>query len=750
MTDHISTAPAEQNHKFGTFGGVFVPSLLTIFGLIMFMRTNYVIGRMGIAVTLIILGLAVSITLATGLSIAVISTNAPVKSGGAYYLISRTLGPAFGCSIGLAFYLAQTLSIPFYILGFAEAVATNFPLFQPWFLGLNLVPVILLFGLAWKGADWAIKTQYVILVILTLSIVVFLGGALATPFTMAGFHANWSPGLPVKSNFFYYFALFFPAVTGIMAGVNMSGDLRHPQIAIPRGTLWAIAVSTAVYALEIVLCGGAFQREDMVAHPYETLVQHALFGGGFMVFAGVIAATLSSALGSLLGAPRILQALAGDQIIRPLNWLAAGAGRANEPRRALLLTFLVAAAVLFWGGRTGMPGDTGGSALNMVAEVVTMFFLYTYAMVNLAAFVESFGANPSFRPRFRFFHWSASLYGAVACVAASLMINAAVSLAALLLMVILFLAVRRENMAMTFGDARRGFVYAQLRDNLLRLVQLPIHAKNWRPTIVVLSGAPQRQPDLVEYAGLFGDRRGILSLFQIVEYQGSDFRNAREKAARELREIVTRQNWKLFAEAVVAEDFDPALRVALQAHALGPLKPNIAMLGWPHHPERIAPFFSHLRTLSDLKMSCLLLVNPRHRLFEHRHTGTIDIWWRGQTNGSLMLILAYLLSLNSHWTRTRIRLLRYAAAGQPEQKQTEMIRMLDAARIDAEVKIIADAPDFETAFRLHSMTAALIFIGFRLPDRNGELPFYEEITRRLDGLPPTFLVLSSGDADLLA
>ena len=737
-----------EGYKFGTFGGVFTPSLLTIFGLIMFMRANYVVGSMGIGWSLVILGVAASITVATGLSISAVSTNTPVKGGGAYYLISRALGPAFGSAIGITLYLAQTLSIPFYLLGFSEAVATNVVLLQPLFLWLTLLPALLLFLLVWKGTDWAVKTQYFILAVLALSILAFLGGAVAVPFTLARLSENFGPA-EVRGNFFYYLAVYFPAVTGIMAGVNMSGDLKNPRIAIPRGTLWAIIVSTMVYLLEIILCGGAFSRTEMITHPYETLVKHALFGSGFLVFAGVIAATISSALGSMMGAPRILQALARDRIIAPLNLFSVGHGISNEPRRAMLLTLLITMAVLVWGGYSGMPADSGNSALNLVAEVVTMFFLYFYAIVNLAAFVESFGANPSFRPRFRFFHWSTSLYGVIACVIASLMINPVMSIAALTIMIIIFQLVRRKNLQMEFGDARRGFIYQQLHDNLRQLAKLPRHPKNWRPTIVVLCGDPQRQRELIEYAERFSNRRGILSLLHIVEYQGPEFRAKRMEVQCRIDEVIARNHWQLFSDVVVADDFDQALRVSLQAHSLGVLQPNIAILGWPHKGERVIPFFNHINTIIDLNMNCIIQAGTT-RPYAAATTGTIDIWWRGRRNGSLMLIMAYLLSGNYNWNNRRIRLLRFAEANDSSDQDTEMHQMLDAARIDAEIKIVHSTKDFVDEFRTHSMNAAVIFIGFQPLAANEFQRYYDEMNRRLDGMPTTFLVFSNGEADLLA
>ena len=269
-----------KQHKFGTFAGVFIPSILTIFGPIMFLRFGYVIGNVGIWQTLLILILAQVITLSTGFSLAAISTNTPVLEGGAYYLISRSLGAGFGGAIGLTLFLAQSLSVPFYIIGFTEALIGTFPFLQFLYFFIVLITGVILFLLVWSGANWAIKTQVFIFVLLLLAILAFLWGA--------GINMNVETMAQNKTginnaNFFAMFAIFFPAVTGIMAGVNMSGELKNPGGSLAKGTFAAIIFATVVYGIEIFVCGGAFSKEILINHPYTSLVESAIFGLGFLV-----------------------------------------------------------------------------------------------------------------------------------------------------------------------------------------------------------------------------------------------------------------------------------------------------------------------------------------------------------------------------------------------------------------------------------------------------------------------------------
>ena len=740
-----SNEATTKGYNFGTLSGVFTPSILTIFGLIMFMRTSQVVGEAGVRNALLILLAAQAITLSTALSMSAISTNTPVSGGGVYFLISRTLGSSFGGAIGVTLFLAQALSIPFYILGFSESLISTFEVIKPdHVLWVNLITAVLLFLLSWVGAKYAIKAQFFILAVLGLAITAFIGGA-AMQFSTETLQTNMTPK-PGGQGAFAMFALFFPAVTGIMAGVNMSGDLKDPQKSIPRGSLIAVAVATVVYGAQMILTGGAFGREALISEPFTVLVSNAIFGAGYLVVAGVFAATTSSAIGSFLGAPRVLQALGVDKVYKLITPFRKGSGEANEPRRALLLAMVITLGIIMWAGR-----PESGNGVNRVAEIVSMFFLYTYGMVNLAAFVESFGANPSFRPRFRFYHWGVALFGAVSCLGVSLMINAVASVIAFFIMLGLYYRARSKAMKQTFGDAQRGFVYSRIRNNLLKLADMPVHPKNWRPTICVLTGNPSARLSLLNFATRFEGQCGIVSM---VEFMVGDFDKLHEmwKSERKrLAEFVASNDLQVFPEVIVTPDFDFGLREFLQAHSIGPIKPNIVMLGWPKGEERVEPFVKHLKTILKLEKSCLIAVDhPAHPRFEKPDGHFVDVWWRGKTNGSLMLLLAYLLQGNPGWKRSKIRILRTVSSEDGVAPATKALeKLVEKARMEAETKVIV-CDDFGRILHEESRDSAAVFLGFIPPDEEWQQQWYDSNHRKLEALPPTFMVCSSGDADLLA
>ena len=729
-------------HQFGTFGGVFTPSILTILGVILFMRANFVVGQGGIVAALLILAIGKSITLFTGLSLSAISTNSRVRGGGAYFLISRSLGPEFGGAIGLTLFLAQALSVPFYILGFVEALVRSIPILEGHFLFITLFTAVVLFVIAYIGADWAIRVQYVILAVMALSIFTFLAGALGA-WNTTTFASNLGQHYSSEHyDFWVIFAIYFPAVTGIMAGVNMSGDLKDPARSIPLGTLTAVGAGVAVYVVQILICGGAYSREQLTGTPFQVLFENALFGLGFMVIAGVFAATLSSAIGSLLGAPRILQALARDHIFTFLNLFSKGAHKGNEPRRALCVTFGITIATLLHVGN-----DVGGGALNTVAAVITMFFLYTYGIINVAAFVESVTANPSFRPRFRYFHWATALLGALGCGATAMMINPKAALIAVVIIGAIFFHVSRRVLSMAFGDARRGFHYTRVRNELLRLAGRPADAKNWRPTVLVLSGNPETRLALVRYALWLASQRGLVTLAEIFTGHLEDMAQLREAALRRLQAFIEEHDVAAFPEVVVAPDFDQGAIVLLQGHSIGPIKPNIMLLGWPGDPERLGPFTQLLRSAQALGMSIVCVLD--RELPWVRPSKRIDVWWRGLQNGSLMLILAYLLTLNGEWTNARIRILRVVVK---EAGRAAASRALDAlcsvARIPADVEIVVAEQPFEEVLKAYSHDAAVVFLGFQVPDGADMQSLPKRYSALTQGLPTTLLIYSSGEADL--
>jgi len=735
----------QRKNQFGTFAGVFTPSILTILGVIMFLRAGFVIGQAGIINTILILCAAETISLLTAISMSAIATNTPVAGGGAYFLISRALGPQFGGAIGLALFLAQALSVPFYILGFTNSVVVSFPSLSAWFVPIALGTAAILFTVNIISSGFAIRVQYIVMTMLALAIVSFLGGALFL-FDSEIFHANLGPSY-TKYNigFWTVFAIYFPAVTGILAGINMSGDLKDPARSLVRGTLAAIGVGFVIYILEILLCGGTQQRDDLVAQPFEMLVKNALWGTGFLVMGGVFAATISSAVGSFLGAPRVLQALARDRIFPILGIFGRGSKEKDEPRFGLALTLgLTFGVILLLGGGDSM------AAFDMIAAVVTMFFLCTYGMINLAAFVESFGANPSFRPRFQFYHWTTSILGFVACFVVMLLIDTLAAIVAILVIAGIYLYLSRRVFRSTFGDARLGFQYALVVRSLQKLRQMTPHAKNWRPTFLVLAGNTQTHMTLIKYAVWMEGGRGLVTAAQVISGDLETFA-ARVESLRAAMDTFLRNNkLAVFPEVVFAENVDEGIRTLVQAHSIGPLKPNTVLFGWPRSDERAEVMFRHISSIAAMGKS-VVVVAEKGLPLERRQHRRIDIWWRGQQNGSLMATLAYLLAQNWEWRDSYIRVLRVIGdpAGRDSSRQA-IRKLVDAARIRAVTRLIVSTEPFKDVFRSHSAKADVIFLGFQPSKEESAEQLYNRLSDLLSDMPTTILIYSSGEADLFA
>jgi len=755
-------AAAPDMKKFSTFEGVFLPTILTIFGLVIFMRATFVTGHAGIYQALGILIAAKSITTLTGLSVSAIATNTEVKGGGVYYLISRSLGPEFGGAIALTIFISQSLSIPFYLIGFAEATVLTFPELDIYFDLIAYAIFAATAMLSLRGAAVVVKAQYIVLAILVLAVIAFLTGAVIH-FDPEIFAANAgapsdsfydelkkvsNDNSPIKYTFWMLFAIYFPAVTGILSGVNMSGDLKNPARAIPRGTLAAIGVAFVVYAAEIIICGGAISRMELVRRPYESLLHLWDPVTAFLVVPGVMAATLSSALGIILGAPRVLQSLAQDKILKPIN-IFAKVTPEGEPRRALVVTIVISFAVIYISCRNG----SGGGALNMVAAVVSMFFLWTYGIINLAAFVESFSRNPSFRPRFKFFHWFGALVGAVACFAATLLINVTAALLAGACFAGIYFYVRKYVMSVSFGDARRGFTYSRTRDNLLTLSSLPAHPKNWRPTVVAFAGDPVDRLHLVKYADWLSSGRGILTIASMIKGNVGEMSEIRAVLLATYEEFLNKNRIKAFPEVLVTPDYETGLNHFLQANSIGPIKPNLALFGWSSDPARAARYMDGIRNAAKLNMSVGLVhgrelpdPNPRNR-----RNRRIDIWWRGMRNGSLMVILAHLMSLNSEWSGAKIRILRVAYTREEQAKaREELERLIEAARMDVEVEPIISDDTFPNLLRRYSDLSTAVFLGFSADENTDPAKFQEVYSGLLQGMPTTILIQSTGEADLLS
>ena len=730
-SEKAATGPQEGG--FGTLGGVFTPCTLTILGVIMFLRFGVVVGQAGILHALLIVLIAKIITTLTGLSLSAIATNTRVKGGGAYYLISLSLGVEFGGAIGVVFFLAQAISVAMYVVGFTEALLATFPTLSEWPRAIASLVNLAVFVCVYIGAGWTIKIQYGILAALALALGSFFVGAWSEA-SLANFRSGWVSHYEPGESFFTMFALFFPAVTGIMAGANMSGDLRDPARAIPRGTLAAIAVTAVIYVAQALMLGAARPSEELISN---NMAIREISTSGVLITLGVFSATLSSALGSMMGAPRILQAFARDGIFGWLSMFGAGSGPQSEPRRATLLTFAIAQSAI-------LMGD-----LNAIAPIITMAFMITYGTLNLATFYESITGNPSYRPRFRFCHWSTALLGAVGCVAVMFLIAPIFAGVSILAMAMLMSFIRLREIEARWGDVHSGAIFERTRRNLLKLEDELYHPKNWRPMILTLFGGGTTRLYLAVYGHWLTSGQGILTLAQVIQGDIEERLQRRANQEELLHQLIRDHDLQAFPSVIVAQYLNDGIEALVQCHGLGALRPNTVLVGWPSDPSRAEAFGSMLRVIQGMKRSLLAIRHRDEQADEWEvPSGTIDIWWRGMANGALMLLLAYLLTRNAQWRTRRIRLLRVITndAGR-EEVLVHLNELIEHARIPAQAEVVV-AERVAEAIQHHSRWAAVVFLGFEPPEEGKELALFEGMERLAGPLPITIFVNSAGGMSL--
>jgi len=714
--------------RFGAFSGVFTPSILTILGVVMYMRMGWVTGQVGLAWCLGIVIVAHLITLATGLSVSSIATNRTVGAGGAYFMISRSLGAAAGAAIGLPLFFAQALSVTFYIVGFVESMQQIFPFLTGWAgIAVGTATNVFLTGLSLKSADLAIKAQYFVMAAIGISLVAFVVG----PFISDGGAPMASPiewsnpdGEPVSM----VFAVFFPAVTGIMAGVGMSGDLKDPRKALPRGTLAAITVGFIVYMAFPVWLAMNKSNEELSTELDSVFAIAGILAPA--IYAGVWGATLSSALGSIMTAPRTLQALAMDGLAP--RFLGRGIGPANEPRNALFLTFALAQTGIILG------------SLDMIAPVLTMFFLATYGVTNLACGLEKWAASPSFRPTFRV-PASVSILGAIACFYVMSIIDMVAMVAALIICALIFIVAQRRALGTTYGDARHGIWAALVRSALHRLRRVEFHPLNWRPNLIIMGGNPNKRAHLLHLGNSIVQDRGIVTYFHLLKGEVDDQAAIRKELFETYEPKVVEKFPNVFYRVDIVGDIYKGAVSTAQGYGIGNFEANSVMLGWPKKEERSDAYVSMLRDLVHLDRSLLLVkYDDEKQLGDGQE---IHVWWGGLAgNGGLMLLLAFLLTAHYRWRNARITVLTVVNRDEDRERARKNLKgLLAQARLDAETRVILrqgrSIPDI---MYVESDHADLAIVGFVLPDKDKPtIPFFERMNTILSRLPTTLLVHSA-------
>ncbi|KAI3376937.1 hypothetical protein L3Q82_000176 [Scortum barcoo] len=654
--DLESAAPSDNNTgavKFGWIRGVLVRCMLNIWGVMLFIRLSWIFGQAGWGLGIVIVVLSCVVTTITGLSMSAICTNGVVRGGGAYYLISRSLGPEFGGSIGLIFAFANAVAVAMYVVGFAETVVELLLDHNAIMVDeindiriIGCITVVLLLGISVAGMEWEAKAQIVLLVILLVAIVnVFIGTVIPATtdkkskgifnYDSKIFLENFPPDFRDET-FFSVFAIFFPAATGILAGANISGDLRDPQGAIPKGTLLAILITGVTYlgvALcvsatvvrdatgnladflngTVVLCNGSAQAACELGFNFSACAVQAckyglmnnnqvmtmVSGFGPLIIAGTFSATLSSALASLVSAPKVFQALCKDNIYKILHFFAKGHGKNNEPIRGYVLTFIISVAFILIGN------------LNTIAPIISNFFLASYALINFSCFHASYAKSPGWRPAYKYYNMWLSLLGALLCCVVMFVINWWAALLTYGIEILLYIYVTVKKPDVNWGSSTQAVTFVSAVGNALSLSGVEDHVKNFRPQILALTGSARTRPALLDLAHSFSKNYGLCLTSEVfvVRSEALEEMNAgMEKNQMWLRKTKR----KAFYSAVACNNFREGTESLLQASGLGRMKPNILMMGFKKNwrtagTEAVQTYVGILHDVFDFEYGAVLL-----------------------------------------------------------------------------------------------------------------------------------------------
>ncbi len=632
--------PSRQPVRFGTFTGVFTPTLLTILGVIMYVRMGWVVGNAGLGGALLVMGLAIGITACTGLSLSSIATNTRIGPGGPYAIFHKSLGLEVGGSIGIPLFLTRPLGVAMYVIGFREGWQWVFPEHPA--IAVDLLVLALLFGIAWKSADLAFKTQYLIMGIIGISLLSIFG----SPVTWAPTHEiQWwgdYPGFVEEgfsgADFWVVFAVFFPATTGILAGANMSGDLKDPRRAIPDGTLWAIGLSSIIYVAVAVWVARSGSPEELASN-YTHIIDTASFGPG--VLAGLLGATFSSALAGLVGGPRILQAMGRDRLVPQARWLASTSAD-GEPRNALLVTGVLTFACV-------MVRD-----LNAIAPLVTMFFLITYCVLNVVVLVEGSLGLVSFRPTLAL-PLVVPLLGLIGCVFAMFIVNPTFGLLAVMVVLGIYATLRRRGLEDN-GEGVRSSIFVALAEKAAAQVtaQDLSNVRAWKPNFLV----PVEDPEQLrgEYDLLLHIARpeGSIKLLGLAaEGEVDDLEPRVARLGQAFKDEGLFCTWSVFA----VPGFVTAISVGLMALQSAFFRPNILLLTLPEVSDRMDELNQLVRTARDRGVGALLVAPHRRAGLGQRQR--IVMWVRAHpeswdpdaafASGNMNLILLMGVRLVRTW-----------------------------------------------------------------------------------------------------
>jgi amino acid transporter len=718
---------AAGGHGFGT-APVFLASISTILGAILFLRFGYAVAQTGFLGTLGIIALGHAVTIPTALAIAEIATNRRVEGGGEYFIISRSFGQSIGGAIGTALFLSQAISVAFYLIAFAEAFRPLAPLIESTFgfpfdpRMVSLPAIVLLLGLMLtRGASIGVAALWVVVAVLAVSLVAFLLGS-ALPGSEGQTPILFSQ-MSMSDPFMVVFAIVFPAFTGMTAGVGLSGDLRSPRKSIPMGIMSATAAGMVMYVL--IAWKLSISAPTSVLADTSRLVMSDIALWGPIIPIGLAAACISSAIGSILVAPRTLQALARDRILpseSATRLLSVGVGDLGEPRNATILTAALAFLVAMFGN------------VDFVARIISMFFMVTYGSLCAISFLEHFAARPSYRPSFRS-RWYISLAGAVMCLFLMFQMDPLYAVLAIVVMSILYWGIQRSiGHQDDLGAIFQGVMTQMTRRLQIRLQKTP--PDEWRPSIITVTertfdrSAPMQMLTWLSHRYGFGTYLHYIKGFLTDE----SHRESQDVLDRLLK-LQEQRPSGVFVDTMISPSMRSALAQTLQAPGIAGVENNTVLFEFSvHDPIEVAQEVADGVLLAQTaRMDTLVL---RHGDHHFGNRASIHIWltWHDYRNASLMILLSYILLGHPDWDGAELSIFAAFPDSQVKERTDELMALIAEGRIaisGRRLKVFAtdDRIDFSRLVEAKSADADLVLMGFteeRLRSKGTEL-----VTRHL-------------------
>ena len=703
----------ERGYGFGTLP-VFLAGVSTILGAIMFLRFGYAVAHTGLLGIIGIIFLGHLVTIPTALALAEIATNRKVEGGGEYFIISRSFGPTIGGVIGICLYLSQAISVAFYMIAFAEAFTWLEPVLADQF-GITFDPrwisipaLVMLLGLVvLRGADLGVKMLYVVAATLLGSLVMFFLGSPLEGLDPGA--VSLMDKIEQPDSFIVVFAIVFPAFTGMTAGVGLSGDLRNPRKSLPRGTLWATVAGMIVY-MAVVFKLHISASPEAMAEDQLIMAQIAVWGPAILI--GLCCATLSSAIGSVLVAPRTLQALGADNTLpgkRGNTWVSHGTGAANDPRHATIVTGVLALLIVIVGN------------VNLVATLISMFFMVTYGSLCAISFLEHFAARPSYRPSFRS-RWYISLLGAIMCFLLMFQISFAFAILAILLLVALYQGLRvakggEGDLASLFHNViTQATRYMQIRLQQRRVDQT---SEEWRPSVIMVNDRTFDRRSPLTMLRWLCHRYGFGTYVHFIKGMLTETTFSESNAVRSrLLDLAKRQNSTVYMDTVVSPSIISALAQTLQVPGVSGMSNNSILFEFAQRDslDVVKSVVNQCQFAADTDMTLMVL---RHSETHFGSRDSIHVWltWNDKANANTMILLSYILLGHPDWQQAQVQVFAALPRAEVEGTQLEFAQLINEGRLPISEKNIEyiETDTAETFRKLvieKSFDADLTVIGF--------------------------------------